>query len=379
MLPPQRIAIITGQLVVGGAERQLYLWLANMDRQRFEPIVLTLHPGFGDYWEIPIEELGIRLYRIARSTNRLSRFRQILAILKDFDPHLIHGWNLFSGVYAAAAAKFLRAKSLCGVRNTYKTFASHRLLSTLALRLADGFVVNSNSAALALRQRLGSSNKHVRVVPNAIEPIQGGREERRKELSTKYQLDQNSILLASVGRMESSKRFDLLLALLASLRDKDPNLQLVLFGDGPERKTLEAKSEALSLNSNITFAGEVPLASHWLPAFDLFVFPSVDEGLPNVVMEAAAAGLPIVTWDLPFNREILENEKTGLLVEAGNVQKLEEALLRLISSPQLRSQLGRQAQAQTQKRFSLEQYICNLTAVYDNLLSTSLQSLAIPR
>jgi len=50
MLPPQRIAIITGQLVVGGAERQLYLWLANMDRQRFEPIVLTLHPGFGDYW-----------------------------------------------------------------------------------------------------------------------------------------------------------------------------------------------------------------------------------------------------------------------------------------------------------------------------------------
>ena len=179
--------------------------------------------------------------------------------------------------------------------------------------------------------------------------------------------------------MESSKRFDLLLALLASLRDKDPNLQLVLFGDGPERKTLEAKSEALSLNSNITFAGEVPLASHWLPAFDLFVFPSVDEGLPNVVMEAAAAGLPIVTWDLPFNREILENEKTGLLVEAGNVQKLEEALLRLISSPQLRSQLGREAQAHIQNQFCLEQYIHNMTAVYEDLLDSSAQSPAAKR
>jgi len=60
MPAPTNIAIIAGQLVVGGAERQLYLWLANLDRERFNPIVLTLHPGYGDYWEKPVEAFILR-------------------------------------------------------------------------------------------------------------------------------------------------------------------------------------------------------------------------------------------------------------------------------------------------------------------------------
>ncbi|NMC15141.1 MAG: glycosyltransferase family 4 protein, partial [Chloroflexi bacterium] len=89
----------------------------------------------------------------------------------------------------------------------------------------------------------------------------------------------------------------------------------------------------------------------------------------NVILEAAAAGLPIVTWDLPFYQEILENGKTGLLVEAGNVEKLEEAVTRLIESPQLRAQLGAEAQARILREFSLERYIRSMTAAYDELLN----------
>ena len=159
-----------------GAERQLYLWLKHLDRQRFDPSVITLHPDCGDYWEKPIEDLSIPLYRIARRRNRLCRFRQILNILHDVKPDLIHGWNLFSGVYAAASAKLTGAKSLCGIRNSYQTFSRDKLLSALALRLADGFVVNSNSAADALKLRLGKMNRGIYVVPNAIEPGQAQRE-----------------------------------------------------------------------------------------------------------------------------------------------------------------------------------------------------------
>ncbi|MBP7040448.1 MAG: glycosyltransferase [Chloroflexi bacterium] len=366
-----RIAIIAGQLVVGGAERQLYLWLANLDRQRFEPIVLTLHPGYNDFWEKPIEALGIPLYRIDRSTNRLSRFREILSILKYFNPHLIHGWNLFSGVYAAAAAKLLRARSLCGVRNTYATFARHKLLAVLALWLSDGFVVNSNSAAAELRARLGRRNKAVYVVPNAVDPIQGNREELRRELADRYDLPEQALWAVSIGRMEASKRFDLLLDLTAALREKDANLQLVLFGDGPERQSLERRALEFSLKEKVTFAGEVPQASFWLPAFDLFVFASVDEGLPNVIMEAGAAGLPIAAWKLPFYEEILEDEKTGLLVEAENLPKLVEAVNRLAHSRQLREQLGAAARVHILRNFSLEKYVAAMTAVYTDLLKDS--------
>lgn len=368
MSSPQKIAIIAGQLVVGGAERQLYLWLANMDRQRFEPIVLTLHPGFNDYWEKPIEDLAIPLYRITRSPNRLSRFREILAILKPFHPQLIHGWHLFSGVYAAAAGKLLHAKNLCGIRNTYKTFVGHRLLSNIALRLADGFVVNSISAAADLRKRLGSRNQLVRVVPNAVEPIEGDRKQLRKELSERYQLPVDAIWTATIGRMEPDKHFETLLALIAALRKEATDLHLVLFGDGPERIALERAAQELRVTEWVRFTGEVPQASRWLPAFDLFVFTSTDEGLPNVVMEACAAGLPIATWKLPFYEEILENEKTGLLVEAGNFSKLAEAVTRLVQSAQLRAQLGGAAQTHILREFNLETYTASMSSVYDDLL-----------
>ncbi len=175
-----------------------------------------LHPGYNDFWEKPIEALGIPLYRIDRSTNRLSRFREILSILKYFNPHLIHGWNLFSGVYAAAAAKLLRARSLCGVRNTYATFARHKLLAVLALWLSDGFVVNSNSAAAVLRARLGAETKLYTSFPTRLTPSrETGR--TRIELADRYDLPEQALWAISIGRMEASKSFDLLLDLTAAL------------------------------------------------------------------------------------------------------------------------------------------------------------------
>ena len=115
-------AIIAGQLVVGGAEQQLYLWLSHLDRQRFDPVVITLNPG--DYWEKPIEDLGIPLIRVHRNRNRLARLIRIVRILRAYQPSLVHGWHTFSSVYAGFAGKILGIKSLGGMRSSYKTLES---------------------------------------------------------------------------------------------------------------------------------------------------------------------------------------------------------------------------------------------------------------
>src|SRR6202022_4182355 len=82
-----RVAIIAGQLVVGGAERQLYLWLSHLDRSRFEPVVVTLHPDCSDYWEGAIESLGIPLLRVARRRNPLARLLEITRKVRPYRPH----------------------------------------------------------------------------------------------------------------------------------------------------------------------------------------------------------------------------------------------------------------------------------------------------
>jgi glycosyltransferase involved in cell wall biosynthesis len=101
---------------------------------------------------------------------------------------------------------------------------------------------------------------------------------------------------------------------------------------------------------------------------DIFCFPSLSEGLPNAVMEAAAAGLPIVAWKLPFCQELLPDAAQALLVEPGNLEVMSSALSQLLNSAQLRAQYGSAARLHILENFDLARYIQNMTAVYELVL-----------
>lgn len=361
------IAIIAGQLVVGGAERQLYLWLANLDRDRFDPVVLTLHPGHDDFWEKPIRELGIPLFEIPQRANRLARLWQIVMVLRSYKPSLIHGWHVFSGVYAGLAAKMLGAKSLAGIRSSFLHLKSGPE-TKLMRKFCDAVIANSQAAASDYQEGQRSTKQKVFVVQNAVENNFLDREVARAELIGLFSLAPDSIWLVSIGRMDPLKRFDTLIRVCSELNKSGFDYHLVLIGDGPEREKLMSMVKGLGLSEQVTFTGEVPDASRWLPAFDVFCFPSIAEGSPNVVMEAALAGLPIAAWDLPFNREILSEPKFALLAEAGNVQDMLDALVQLITSESLRKNLGTAAQEHIRASFSLYRYIDSMTAVYENIL-----------
>ena len=366
MPPPTNIAIIAGQLVVGGAEKQLYLWLANLDRESFNPIVLTLHPGYGDYWEKPVEDLGIPLFRINQRKNRFSRLREIRRTLQPFQPQLVHGWHLFSGAYASLVAPRLMAKSLVGIRSSFESI-QNSLELRIAERFADAFITNSESAAARIKSEKPSV-RQVYVVPNAVIVDFEAREAVREKLTQELGLRPEALWLIAIGRMEQLKHFDELLEVAASLREKHCNFQLILIGGGAEESYLKQLSQQLRLEDYVRITGEIPNANRWLKGFDIFCMPSVSEGLPNVVMEAAAAGLPIVTWQLPFYEELLTPDETALMAAPGDRAGFEQAVLKLINDQSLREELGAAAQAQITEKFSLDRYIQNMTRVYEMML-----------
>ena len=366
MPAPTNIAIIAGQLVVGGAERQLYLWLANLDRERFNPIVLTLHPGYGDYWEKPVEDLGIPLFRINHRKNRFSRLREIRRTLQPFQPQLVHGWHLFSGAYASLVAPRFKAKSLVGIRSSFESI-QNSLELRIAERFADAFITNSESAAARIKSEKPSV-RQVYVVPNAVIVDFEAREAVREKLKQELGLRPDALWLIAIGRMEQLKHFDELLEVAASLREKHCNFQLILIGGGAEESYLKQLSQQLRLEDYVRITGEIPNANRWLKGFDIFCMPSVSEGLPNVVMEAAAAGLPIVTWQLPFYEELLTPDDTALMASPGDRAGFEQAVLKLINDQSLREELGAAAQAQITEKFSLDRYIQNMTRVYEMML-----------
>lgn len=361
------IAIIAGQLVVGGAERQLLFWLSNLDRERFDPVVITLHPGHGDFWEDPIRELGIPLFEVPQHANRFARLWQIVKIIRPYKPSLIHGWHAFSGVYAGLAAKWLGAKSLAGIRSSYLPLKGASE-TKLIRRFCDGIVANSQTAANDYQQAQKSKNQKVFIVRNAVENNFLDRDVARQELINTYFLPPDTFWIVSIGRMDPLKRFDALVHLCTDLKLAGYNFHLVLIGDGPEKGNLERMVKENNLTDRVTFTGEVPSAIRWLLAFDVFCFPSIAEGSPNAVMEAALAGLPIVAWDLPFNREILSKPNLAFLVEPGNQSAMLEAIIKIIDSETLRQSLGSQAQKHVQTTFGLPRYIEAMTAVYENVL-----------
>ena len=363
----RKVAIIAGQLVVGGAERQLYLWLAHMDRDKFDPLVITLHPNHNDYWEKPIEDLGIPLFRVAQRPAKMGRLVEIIKILRSFDPDIIHGWHFFSSVYAGLAARILRVPCLGGIRSQYSPHEKG-LDNCLVKTNCDAVVANSQAAAYAYQRALKKKHQEIYTVPNAVLDDPSNRDSLRKELAEAHNLPMDALWVCSVGRMDPLKRFDLLLEMADRLRNEKHKFHIVLIGDGPEKAHLEALASSLNINRLISFLGEIPYAGRWLKAMDIFCFPSLSEGLPNAVMEAAAAGLPIVAWKLPFCQELLPDAAQALLVEPGNLEVMSSALSQLLNSAQLRAQYGSAARLHILENFDLARYIQNMTAVYELVL-----------
>ncbi len=367
MSAPKPVAIIAGQLVVGGAERQLYLWLSHLDRDKFGPVVLTLHPDHDDYWEKPIEDLGIPLLRVPQKANRLQRLSEVVKLLRPFKPELIHGWHFFASAYAGLAARLLGVPCVGGIRSSYS--ADQRNLETfLVHRYCDAVVANSASAAQTYQLSLGNRKQPVFTVPNAILDSFTSRETVREELSGRFDLPGDALWICSIGRMDPLKRFDLLLEMAKRLGASHDHFQFVLIGDGPEKDRLESLSESIGVTDRVTFLGEVPNAADWMKGMDIFCFPSTNEGLPNVIMEAAAAGLPIIAWKLPFIEELLPDKSMSLLSYPGELDSMVSNLNELMHSQTLRESIGMAAQKHILENFSVERYVREMTSVYDSVL-----------
>lgn len=365
----RRVAIIAGQLVVGGAERQLYLWLANMDRERFDPMVITLASRTADYWDEPVRALGIPLVRDTHSGNPGARLISLVRILREWRPELIHGWHLFAGAYAAAAARLLGVVGVSSLRSSAATFQSEYWSSWLSERLAHAMLINSKLAASQLAQSGRCLGQRVFVVQNGVEMPVLSHSEARQQVALALRLNSDTVWIGMMARMVPGKGFEPLLDLVAELRADGQPIGAVLIGDGSIRADLEARVDRLGIRDAVRFAGEVPDARDWIGALDLYCCLSVGEGMPNVLLEAAAAGVAIVGWRAAFAEEVLGPTAGAGLVPDGDTRALSQMVQRLIANPDDRQVLGQRGRDRVGVEFGIPQCVDGLTAMYEALLS----------
>lgn len=182
-------------------------------------------------------------------------------------------------------------------------------------------------------------------------------------------------IIAGMGRLGPEKGFDLLIDAFRKVSAAYPDWHLVIFGNGPVRPELEAQIATASLAGRVHLPGQVLAARKYLGQAEIFVLSSRFEGFPNVMVEAMACGRAVVSFDCPSGPgEIIRSGQDGLLVPAGNVEALAEALRMLMGEPARRTELGRNAREVAQ-RFSVERIMDLWNRLLDEVITVSPGSL----
>src|SRR5579862_603463 len=239
-------------------------------------------------------------------------------------------------------------------------------LDRWSLRRADHVVTVCEPFAMQLRKR-GVQDGRLSVISNAIQPREPPHASDLEGLRRRLGLNPTDRLLLSVGRLSAEKGHRYLLEAFAELETADnSSIHLLVVGDGPERVKLEQR--ASQINERIHFVGHQDDVWPYYFIADVFVLPSLAEGSPSVLFEAMAAASAIVATAVGGVPNTIDNQQSGLLVEAGKSADLSRAIEKILGDPHLRERLHAGA-ALASKRYTPHEYHSRLMAIYESTLA----------
>jgi len=234
------------------------------------------------------------------------------------------------------------------------------------LRWVDHYVVCSASQVARLRER--GIWRHADVIANGVSlPPAGNSEEQRARAKQRLGLAADTPLVGMVGRLSSEKRPDIFLRACEIIATRHPDAHFLISGDGPLRERVQGWVADQSLAGQVHLVGHVEPIEHIYRALDVLMLTSDFEGSPLVVLEAMAAGLPVVATAVGGVPEVIDDGHDGLLASRRDPVHLAEAVGMLLESTELRSTIGQSARKRVVEQFTVEQMRDQLARVYENL------------
>jgi glycosyltransferase involved in cell wall biosynthesis len=358
---PQSIAVVIGQLGQGGSERQLYMFLARFDRSRWAPVVYV-SGAEGTFWEVPIRRLGIPVVRLRGS--HLAKMRQFRSACIAQETRCFFSWSSYTNGLAVA---LIGCDIHCvgSFRNElFVDLPARRrwLWSRMSLAGISTAVCNSRETQTQIARHSGSRIKvlfvHNGVEIFAPEQVQAWRDHWRSRLDVRH----DQVLVLGVGRLHHTKRFDRFIDVISRV-ERQVAVQTVIAGENQGcLADLEGRVARLGLQKKVRFISEVPDARELICAGDIFLHSSDHEGMPNVVLEAMAAGVPCVSTRVNGVSDIIQQGVTGFIIEP-DVNELANHVVRLAADANLRRIMGAQARAVIEREFQADKIVPQLWAL----------------
>lgn len=358
-----RIALVQAGLGAGGTEKIVNM-LARHWSRKHEVRLLVLDGG-PSYFDYPPEiriEAAPHATGGARPTRRLRDVMWLRERLGDFAPAATLSFLTKVNAMTALATRGRRGAFIPSERNNPRAQGTSwpwRVGADIAAMAADAVVMQTRAAREALPRR---ARARALVIANPAEVPAAAWDGQPPDAPNRF---------VAVGRLDQQKGFDLLVEAFAlhvarGPADGTPD-RLTIHGEGPERVRLEALIRERGLDDRIDLPGRTERPGAWLARGGTFVLPSRFEGFPNVLVEALAAGLPAVAFDCPWGPSELIDGNNGILVPAGDVEALADAMTRVARDADLRGRLAAAA-ATSVAPLSPERIL----ALWDEALATAL-------
>lgn len=361
-LPRRVLHVETGRHLYGGAQQVVHLVTGLAERGVQNVLVCARGSDIGHALAslAQVHELPLRGDLDWRLASRLS------AIVRTERPDLVHlhsrrGADLFGGL----AARYGRSPVILSRR---VDTPEARWLVPLKYRLFDRVVAISHGIEQVLLEA-GVPSAKLRCVPSGIDPAPYRQPVDRSWLCREFGLSEEDQFVGHVAQFIPRKGHSVLLDAVERLRGKLPRLRVLLFGRGPLEITLTAEIAARKLQDFVRLAGFRTDLPRVIPGLDLVVHPALAEGLGVALIQAAAAGVPLVGTRAGGIPEIVRDGENGILVSPGSAGELADAIERLLGDAALRREMGRRGQTLVDREFTHEAMVAGNLAVYRELLA----------
>jgi glycosyltransferase involved in cell wall biosynthesis len=360
-----RIMQITHDLAIGGLQQVVVNICRTIDRERFDVSVLCLRALGGFVPEV--EKLGIEVILLPQKKNGVDylSFLKVAKILRETKIDAIHTHNtqpLIDGTLGAL---------LAGVRTVIHTdHARHypdKRRYLFAEWVMSHFVrkmVGVSAATVAdLRKYEKIASRKLLTIPNGIDDARLVTTIDKQKKKTELGIVRTGPVIGLGVRLAEQKGITYLLQAMPRIIRRRPDITLVIAGEGELEQTLKDEAISLEIEKNVLFVGPRYDMPEVLQLFDLYVLPSLWEGLPMVLLEAMAVGCPIVATDVGGNSTAVIHGENGSLVESKNPEALEQEIVRLLEDDALRNRYGQRGRELFLRRFTAR----NMTAQYEKL------------
>jgi glycosyltransferase involved in cell wall biosynthesis len=384
-----KVLRVIARLNMGGPALHVAYLTAGLRSRGYDTTLVagTLARG-EDSMAFVAEALEVDVVRIDELGREISPLRDLLAtlrlarLIRRERPQILHTHTAKAGTVGRVAAL------LAGRRKppiVVHTFHGHVLrgyfgpVRSRFFRLLERWLAAQTTALVAVSPQVRDDLVALGVAPRErfvvirlgieleerVAPEQNGRAESRRYLG----IPDGRFAVGWIGRMTGVKRTDDVLVAFKRLRDEGVDAVLCMVGDGPDRNQLERRAKELGVIRDTLFVGYQEDVAPYYAAFDALVLPSGNEGTPVSVIEALAAGRPVVATRVGGVPDVVRHGEDGFLVEAGATGELARRLAELARDPELAARMGREGRSRVLSRYAVDRLVDDVDRLYQSLLS----------